>query len=553
MPGLKKGAASFLSATKLPNKGGAAMFQEINQAVSEQVEAERLQFAPGPDPETGPDNGGNVLDHEGEPVPGAEVLKALQRNEDGDAELFVTLHSGRLVYDHAANRWYTWTGHHWEEDGTEEALAGVNEVADRYHAEMKRQAWIRGKAEMEGKKKQADRAEAVEKMLARRVRDLQTVRRKQAVLHLARAGAGSLGITGDEWDQDPWSLAVENGVIDLQAGTFRPGTPGEYLRTFAPTPWEGVNAPCRTWEATLESTFGSDGELVAFVGRLAGYAITGKTIEAVMPILWGTGRNGKTVFLQALADVLGPDLAGPVEAELLLESRFTRQSGGPSSDLLYLRGRRLAWLSETNENRRLNAGKVKLFTGGDFITGRAPYAARQITFKPTHKIFLLTNHRPKADAQDVALWRRVLLIPFESVFVSDPDPTKPQERIADLDLAEKLKAERPGILAWLVKGCLAWQRDGLNAPGSVLAATQKYKDDEDTIKMFLLDCCAEGPSRIVRAGEFYEAYKKWCEENGEKPGTNKKFGQYVSERYDGDKDNAGKFYMGVGLSSHDGT
>ena len=522
------------------------MFQDINQAVNERVEAERRQYGPAPDPDAGP-HGGNGQDRDAGHWPSADVLKALQRNEDGDAELFVTLHRGRFCFDHAANRWFVWTGHHWEPDGTEQALAGVNDVADVYLAEMKRQAWTRAAAEKAGKKKQADIAKHFETLLARRVRDLQTIRRKQAVLHLARAGLGSLGITGDEWDQDPWSLAVENGVIDLQAGTFRPGTPEDYFKTFAPTPWEGVDAPCRTWEATLQSTFGNDGELVAFVGRLAGYAITGKTIEPVFPIAWGSGRNGKTVFLQAMADVLGPDLAGPVEAELLLESRFTRPSGGPSSDLLHLRGRRLAWVSETNENRRINAGKVKNFSGGDFITGRAPYAARQVTFTPTHKIFLLTNHRPKADAGDKALWLRVLLIPFEAVFVSDPDPAKPQERQADPYLADKLKAERPGILAWLVKGCLAWQREGLNPPKTVLVATQQYKDAEDTIKMFLQECCADGPTRTVGAGALFEAYKKYCEDNGERPGTQVKFSRYIGEIYDATKDAKGKFYMGVGL------
>jgi len=520
--------------------------EEIAQAVNERVEAERRQFGPGPEPDAG-QHGGNGQDHESEPVPSENVLKALAANEDGDATLFVSLHRGRLVYDHAANRWYTWTGHHWEPDGTEEALAGVNGVADVYIAEMKRQAWARAKAEKSGQTKLADTAKGLENALARRVRDLQTIRRKQAVLHLARAGAGSLGITGDEWDLDPWTLAVENGVLNLCTGAFRPGTPGDYFKTYAPTLWNGIDAHCPTWEACLESTFDGDAELVAFVGRLAGYAITGKTTEAVMPILWGSGRNGKTVFLQALADVLGPDLAGPVEAELLLESRFTRQSGGPSSDLLYLRGRRLAWLSETNENRRLNAGKVKLFTGGDFITGRAPYAARQVTFRPTHKIFLLTNNKPRTDAHDAALWRRVLLIPFELSFVVNP--TKPNERKADLNLAEKLRAERPGILAWLAKGCLAWQREGLNPPKSVLAATAAYRDAEDTIKTFLGERCIEDQALHVRAGTLYAAYKAWAEGNGERSMTGTKFGRYIGERFDSSKDEGGKLYIGLGLIS----
>jgi putative DNA primase/helicase len=280
-----------------------------------------------------------------------------------------------------------------------------------------------------------------------------------------------------------------------------------------------------------------------------GYATTGQTIEAVLPILHGAGGNGKTVFLQTIADTLGPELSGPVEAELLLENRFHKPSGGPSSDLIHLRGRRLTWLSETNENRRLNAGKAKLLTGADYITGRAPHAVRQITFKPTHKIFLLTNHRPKADAHDAALWRRVLLIPFELSFVVNPQ--KPNERKADLNLAEKLRNERPGILAWLVKGCLEWQQQGLNPPESVLAATADYRNSEDTVKIFLAERCIEDKTSHVRAGVLYAAYKAWAEASGERQLTGKKFWHYVDECFDSDKDRGGKFYIGLGLNVTD--
>jgi putative DNA primase/helicase len=517
------------------------MFQsaeEIRAEADRIIEAERRTYAPEPEPEREP---------EAEPIPSADVLQALQRNEDGDAALFIRLHGGRLVYDHAAGQWFTWAGHHWEVDTTEKALAGVAEVADVYVIEMARQGWARAGAEKAGQTKTANEAKEIETLLARRVRDLRTIKRKHAVLHLARAGADTLGITGDEWDGDPRSLPVLNGVLDLRTGDFRNGDPSDYFKTFAPIPWEGMKAPRPTWEAFLLSTFGGDAELVSFMGRLLGYAITGQTTEAVSPILWGAGRNGKTVLLQAVGDVLGPDLAGPIESEMLLESRFTRQSGGPSSDLLHLRGRRLAWTSETNENRRINSGKVKLLSGGDLITGRAPFGKRQITFRPTHKIFLLTNHRPKADAQDMALWARVLLIPFEMVFVTKPNPAKSNERLADLDMAEKLRAEGPGILAWLVNGCLEWQRIGLSPPESVMAATKKYQESEDTIKTFLQDRCTEGATLSVRAGAFYTAYKTWTEGNGEQPVTGKKFGQFMTEAYDSTKKGTGKVYLRVDI------
>jgi len=508
------------------------------QAVQDRIEQEHRTYAT--DPEGNPDAETSFSSK--------AILEALARNEEGDAGCFIERKRGRLVYDHTAGLWYIFEGHHWVPDTTEQALASVSEVADLYLEEMKRQAWARVGAEKAGNTKAADAAEKLEKALARRVRELHTVRRRQDVLHLARAGADTLGISGTEWDADPMSLSVLNGVVNLQDGSFRDGKPEDYFRTFAPTSWEGMDAPRPTWEAFLDSTFGGDLDLVAFMGRLLGYAGTGRTLEAVLPILWGAGRNGKTVLLQAIADTLGTDLSGPIEGEMLLESRFKRPSGGPSSDLLYLRGKRLTWLSETNENRRLNSGKVKLLTGGDRITGRAPYAARQITFTPTHKIFLCTNHKPRADAQDAALWHRVLLIPFAMAFLPNPDPNKPNERLADLDLPEKLKAERSGILAWLVQGCLEWQRQGLNPPESVRAATQEYQDTEDTMKTFLQDRCTEGPTQTVRAGKLYEAYKEWAESNGEPPVKNKKFGLYMGALFDSAKDESGKYYIGVGLS-----
>jgi len=513
--------------------------EEIREAVNAVADEERRKFAPV--------TAESDYEPEAEPILSADILRALQRNEDGDADLFIQLHRGRLVYDHAAGQWFIWAGHHWEEDTTEKALAGVADIADLYVIEMKRQAWARILAEKTGQTKAADAARDIEQRLARRIRDLRTIKRKQAVLHLARAGADTLGITGDEWDSDPWSLPVLNGVLDFRTSNFRNGTPSDYFKTFAPIPFEGMNAPRPTWEAFLQSTFGGDAELVSFMSRLLGYAITGQTTEAVSPILWGAGRNGKTVFLQAVSDVLGPDLAGPIESEMLLESRFTRQSGGPSSDLLHLRGRRLAWLSETNENRRLNSGKVKMLSGGDLITGRAPYGKRQITFRPTHKIFLLTNHRPKADAQDLALWARVLLIPFEMVFVTKPNPAKSNEHLADLNMAEKLRAEGPGILAWLVSGCLEWQRIGLNPPEYVMAATKEYQEAEDTLKKFRAEQCNEGATLQVRAGLFYKAYKAWAEGNGERPVAGNTFGLYFTEIFDWVKDKGGKVYLGVDI------
>lgn len=517
--------------------------EQIFSAVNEIVEAERREYAPEPEADGAP-----AQDEDLTPV---QVANALWRNEDGDAEIYVKKWRGHFCYDHAAGTWNVWGDHYWKTDTREEALAGIQGVVDDYAQQSMLQSFYEVKATKAGDDDKAKAHRDMAGMFNKRIRELRAMKRKVPVLHLARAGADSLGISGDEWDKKPMLLPVLNGVIDLETGEMQDGRPEDYLKAFAPVTWQGIDAPCPTWQNFLESTFDHDRELIEFLGRLFGYCLTGKTTEAVLPIFWGTGRNGKTVMLESLAEVLGPDLSGPMESEFLLESRFPKQSGAPSSDKLHLRGRRLAWLSETNENRRLNSGKVKLLTGGDTITGRAPYGKRQISFKPTHKMILLTNHRPKADARDQALWRRVLLIPFKMAFVPRPDPTKANERLADAHLPVKLKAEGPGILAWLVRGCLAWQKEGLNPPESVLAATQEYQDGEDTIKVFIAEKCIEGAGLSVRAAALYSAYKSWQEGNGEKAMTATKFGKRISEAFDSSKDMHGKLYIGLELCTNE--
>jgi len=263
--------------------------EQISEAVHKRIEFERPQVAPEPEPEP-------EIKEEPEALTSEEILKALHRNEDGDAELFIRLHRARLVYDHAEGKWYIFRGHYWEPDTKEEALAGVADIADLYVTEMKKQAWARAGAEKAGQTRTADTAKYNETMLARRVRELQTIRRKQAVLHLARAGAEGLGITGDEWDGDDMSLPVLNGVIDLSTGILRKGEPIEYFKTYAPTRFEGINAPCTNWDAGLNSTFGGNNEIIAFMGRLLGYCITGKTTEAVLPIAHGPGAMVKLFY-----------------------------------------------------------------------------------------------------------------------------------------------------------------------------------------------------------------------------------------------------------------
>ncbi len=507
--------------------------ETIKKTVFARIEAEREQW--GPEGDLGP--GTQTLSSDA-------IIKALNSNEDGDARLYIELHRYRFCYDHAAGRWYKFTNHFWEEDVLDEATGSIEKVINLYGEEAQRQAWNRVKTEKAGQKNDAKKHEVIEAALLKRIRALQTKGRKENILFLARTGPASLGVTGQEWDRDPWLLGCLNGVIDLQTGEHRPGRPDDFIKTVAPTEWKGLNEPAPSWEKFLTEIFVGGGDLIDYLQRLFGYCITGRVTEHISPILWGKGRNGKGTLLETLGHVLGP-YTGQIEAELILKQKFSKPSGGPSSDIMTLRGKRLVWVSETDEGRRLNTGKLKWLSGGDTLTGREVYGKRQTSFKPTHKLFLLTNHKPHANADDYALWKRISLIPFNLSFVSEP--TLINERLADPTLPDRLKSVASGILAWLVRGCLDWQAEGLTPPQRVKAATEEYKQEEDTIRVFINECCQTGASLEVRAGNLYSCFKKWCEDTGIKPINGTVFGNQIKERFDSYPRRNRVFYVGLDI------
>ena len=320
-----------------------------------------------------------------DPGPGSQtlssdaILKALNSNEDGDAHPFIDLYRGRFLFDHSGGQWFEWVGHFWREDTIDRATEALTAVIDLYGTEAGRQQWERVKAEKARQNDRAKKHAATEDTLLKRIRALQAKTRKENVLFLARTGGASLGISGEEWDRDPWLLACLNGLIDLRTGEHRPGRPEDFLRTVSPGEWRGLNELAPTWERFLTEIF-ADRELISYVRRLFGYCTTGRATEHVLPILWGKGRNGKGTLLETLAYVLGA-YAGQVEAELLLKQKLSRHSGGPTSDLMTLRGKRLVWASETDEGRGLKAGKLKWLTGGDTLTGREVFGRRQISLQ----------------------------------------------------------------------------------------------------------------------------------------------------------------------------
>jgi putative DNA primase/helicase len=348
----------------------------------------------------------------------------------------------------------------------------------------------------------------------------------------------------EQLDRAPWLLNCPNGTLELRTGILREHRREDMLTKLCPTEYN-PDAACPAWERLLDGIFDRDAELIGFVQRLLGYALTGDVREQVLPIFHGAGGNGKSTLLTAVQEVLGTDYAMTAGAELLLQPRGERHP----TERADLFGKRLVITSETEEGRHLNESLVKSFTGGDRIRARR-VREDSWEFDPTHKIILVTNHRPKIRGTDEGIWRRVLLVPFEVQFLDPDDPRYegqeiPPERIRDKGISGRLKLEYQGVLSWLVRGCLDWQRGGLRIPDKVRAATTSYRESEDVLASFLAEKAVYGPSLKVKAGEFYKAFKKWCEDVGEHVLSQRDVGELMTARGIEKKKSNGWRYHGL--------
>ena len=242
--------------------------------------------------------------------------------------------------------------------------------------------------------------------------------------------------------------------------------------------------------------------------------------------LFGQGANGKSTFIELISWLLG-DYTQRIATELLMQN--TRSSQGPSADLAALKGCRLAFCNEVEEGRWLAEARVKELTGGDTITARVPYAKSAITFRPSFTLVMVGNHRPEIHDTSTGMWRRMLLIPF--------DTTIPEAK-RDANLLEKLKEEGPGILNWALAGYHDYLRHGLRVPTSVTESTRVYRDEQDIIGEWVREHCDITPGVVYSKAEMYKAYQKWSKDRGQYPLSMGRFSRRLSDR--GFKQDAGR-------------
>ena len=337
----------------------------------------------------------------------------------------------------------------------------------------------------------------------------------RAMIEMAKSEPGMTRRLVD-FDADPMSLGVGNGVLDLRCGKLLLVSPDILVTKRCGVEFDPA-ATCPLFMHFLEE-IQPDPDIRSFLCRVVGYCLTGEVGESIFFFLYGHGANGKSVFIELLAWLLG-EYATKISTETLMQHQRSPQ--GPSPDIVSIKGRRMIYANETEENRRLADARVKDLTGGDTLTGRVPYGKENITFPPTHKLFIVGNHRPRIQDNSTGMWRRVVLIPFNE--------TIPEER-RDRHLLEKLKAEGQGILNWGVAGLRQWRDNGLNVPPAIRASTAEYRDEQDILGEFLADVCTTGGGLSVPKKDLYEAYKEWAEDNGNMQMTKNTLSRKLGER-----------------------
>jgi putative DNA primase/helicase len=427
----------------------------------------------------------------------------------GNAERMV-YRFGRIIrYSYELDSWFLWDGKIWAPDkaGRIRSLAHEN-VKEILH----------------------EKVECGSNDLIRRAMSLQTYARISGMINEAKP---MTAILPTDFDRFPILNNCENGIIDLSTRELLPHNPDMLLSKKMPVIYD-PNAKAERWLEFLNEIMLGDKELIAFLKRLVGYSLTGDISEQCFIILYGSGENGKSTFLNTIMTMMGSyALTTPPEGIMI-----KKYGTGIPIEMARLPGIRLTSVSETESGQRLAESLIKQFTGGEEITAR-PLYGQLFSFKPVAKIWIQTNHKPDIRGRDHAIWRRVVLIPFN--FKVNPANK-------DRYLLDKLQKELPGVLKWGIDGFRLWQEKGLMIPEKVKAAVEDYRQESDILGNFLSEVCEEDHEGSAKGSDIRQFYIDWCKGNNEDAQSPQWLGKMLSERYKKAKDSAGNIrYYGIRL------
>jgi putative DNA primase/helicase len=443
------------------------------------VEPEYLQDAPYTD-----DEPGEGAAQEG-PTRNIELLRA----DAGNAARLARLYGNRLRFVPTWG-WLAWDGARWSRDqGRPATVRAARRVALSFYNDAA------GAASLGDEKNAAALAAWAKASLGRQ--------RIEAMVALGESEPELWAVTQD-FDNDPWALNVRNGILDLRTGDLRQHDPAALMTRLCPVDYD-PGATSALWDSFLKTATDGDADLATYLQRFTGYCLTGSTAEEVVALLLGAGGTGKTTFVGALLGILG-DYAAKATFDTFLQRRDV---GGPRPDIAALAGARFVAACESEAKRRLAEVLVKELSGGDPVTARYLFHD-QFTFKPAFKILLACNEPPSIRDDDTGIWRRLRKIPFDHVIPEEKRDPEVKRRLCDPSDAG------PAILAWAVRGCLAWQHDRLGYPPLIRKATGELRESMDPLKDFLAECCVIDPGAQVTAGDLRDAYERWARENGQR-------------------------------------
>jgi len=420
-------------------------------------------------------------------------------NDTGNAHRFADKFRDALKYNVDNKKWMSWNGKYWQYD----LYNNVKNLAEMVIEEMKQQA-----KKIDGENERKAMFLNIKKALSSAGKEAML----RETMHLPE-----IPVTNDSFDNDPMLFNCESGIVDLTTGEIKPHEKTSMMSKYSPYP-VSKKKPQR-WLKFLEEIFAGDKELIKYVQKVFGYAMTGSTKEQCVFILLGDGNNGKSLLLQIINDVMG-SYGAASSVEVILEKK--NQSAGNLGEVARLNKIRNVVTSETQIGDKLNESAIKLMTSGiEKIVARFLYG-NEFEFVPIFKLFMATNHKPTIRGTDVGIWRRIRIIPFNVVFT-------PEQQ--DKDLKDKLKLEMPEILNWMIEGCLLWQKEGLKNPGSIDESLKEYKSEMDIVQKWLDECCELHPDYRAKGGDLFVNLCHYISANKEYQISNTMFGRNMGKKF----------------------
>lgn len=436
----------------------------------------------------------------------------------GNARRLVRSHGQDLRYCDPWKTWLTWQGTHWQPDQSGAVMRAAKATVASIYAEAA----------------QAPDEDA-RRTIAKHAMKSEAGARLREIIALAHSEPG-IPVLPKDLDRDPWLLNCLNGTVDLRTGELRPHRREDLLTKLAPVRYD-PQARSEVWDTFLARILPA-AELRAFVQRALGYSIVGVTHEEVLFFPFGPTATGKSTLLCAVSATLGEYAQTADFATFLARDRVM---GGPRNDIAEMDGRRFVMSVEVEEGTKLAEALITQLTGGDLVRARFLYQ-ESFEFHPTFTLWLAANHRPRVRDDDDAIWRRILQIPFD---VQIPKAERDPEVKATLRDPARSGA---AILAWMVHGCLAWQREGLGVPKAVEDTTQDYRDEMDPLRDFLADRCLVNSTEKATKGELWGSYEGWAKATGVRGMSSRQFIDRLRRQgFDETRTQTARFWIGVGL------